>query len=168
MRKYFLSLFIFFMLFFSACGPSDKEIISYNDEIVAQQSLVIIAENELLSAISNKDSAIIPIAYEDLLYQIDKSIENTNQIVEIDNEISLKNAALNLFETYKRVVKNDYQDIIELSLIPESKYTKSMDSIFIMKSKKLNQDLNDANQKFFDTQKSLSEKFNIAFKIYSE
>ncbi len=168
MNKSLFFLLILAAFLLSSCGPSDKEIIAYNDEIVAQQSLVIIAENELLTAISNKDSNIIPMAYNDLLYQIDKSITTTNEIIEIDNNLSLKNAALNLFNTYKKVVKNDYVDIIELSLTPESIYTKSMDSIFIIKSQKINQELNDANQKFFDTQKSLSEKYNIAFKIYSE
>ncbi len=168
MNRILFFLLIVISIFFNSCGPSEKEIIAYNDEVVAQQSLVIIAENELLNAISKKDTSILPIAFDDLLFQIDKSISATKVIVEVDDEMSLKNAALNLFDIYKRVVKKDYVEIIELSLTPESEYTKAMDSVFIIKSQNLNNELNDANQKFFDTQKSLSEKHNIAFKIYTE
>lgn len=169
MRHIVFCFFTIILVFlFSSCGPSEKDIIAYNDEIVVHQNAIIIAENELLTAISNKDTNIIPIAYDDLLFQIDKSINAVNEVVEIDEEFSLKKVALSMFNTYKQVVKNEYVDVIELTLLPTSDYTKEKDSIFIKRSAKINEELNQANLQFFNTQQNLSEKYGIAFKIIQD
>lgn len=162
----FLSAILIFL--FSSCGPSEKDIIAYNDEIVVQQNAIIIAENELLTAISNRDSNIVPIAYDDLLFQIEKSINAVNEVSEMDEEFSLKKVALSMFNKYKKIVKNEYKEVIELTFLPASEYTKEKDSIFMIKSAKINEELNQANQQFFDTQQNLSKKHGIAFKIFQD
>jgi hypothetical protein len=162
-----ISLGLFLALFVTSCGPSEKEIVRYNDEIVGHQHSVIIAEAELVNAISNNDTNIIHLALSDFIYQIENSLQLVGEIPEIDQEISLKNAAISMFNAYHSIALNQYPEIIDLNAISENEYTDEHEKRFQLLSIQIDDILNKKNQDFFETQQKLSEKYNIVFKIYT-
>ena len=80
------------------------------------------AEAELINAISIGDTNLILITYNDLLYQIEKSIQNIELIEEIDEETSAKKIAAEMFYLYKTIYENEYNEIIRICFIPDEEY----------------------------------------------
>ena len=165
-NRVFLVVIISLTTFLTACKPSEKEIIRYNDEIVELQYGMLYAEAELINAISIGDTNLILITYNDLLYQIEKSIQNIELIEEIDEETSLKKIAAEMFYLYKTIYENEYNEIIRICFIPDEEYTPADDSLFYLIATEADMILNEINLEFFNTQKKLSEKYNVAFKSF--
>ncbi|MGI6321625.1 MAG: LIC11966 family surface protein [Bacteroidales bacterium] len=166
LNRVFLVVIISLTTFLTACKPSEKEIIRYNDEIVELQYGMLYAEAELINAISIGDTNLILITYNDLLYQIEKSIQNIELIEEIDEETSLKKIAAEMFYLYKTIYENEYNEIIRICFIPDEEYTPADDSLFYLIATEADMILNEINLEFFNTQKKLSEKYNVAFKSF--
>lgn len=166
LNRVFLVVIISLTTFLTACKPSEKEIIRYNDEIVELQHALLYAEAELVNAISIRDTNLILITYHDLLYQIEKNIQSVELIEEIDEETSLKEVATEMFYIYKTIYENEYSEIIRISFIPEEEFTPADDSLFYIIANQADMILNEVNLDFFNTQKKLSEKYNIAFKSF--
>lgn len=158
---------VFISVILTACGPNEKEIIRYNDEIVLQQYAVINAETELIEAIMDNDTMVIPLAMSDFIYQIEVSIAAVQEIKEIDKEISLKEAAISMFNAYSSIAMNQYPEIIELKKLPDPEFTQDKELRLNQLSTQVNEILDQKNMEFFETQNKLSEKHNIAFKIYT-
>lgn len=163
-----VSLGLFLAFFVTSCGPSEKEIVRYNDEIVGHQHSVIIAEAELVNAISNNDTNIVHLAMSDFIYQIENSIRLVGEIPEVDKDISLKKAAISMFNAYHAVALNQYQEIIVLNSLSDEEYTDEHDKRFQQLSLQIDEIMNKKNQDFFETQQKLSEKYNIVFKIFTD
>lgn len=166
LNRVFSLVIIFLAIFLTACKPSDKKIIRYNDEIVELQHALLYAEAELINAISIRDTNLILITYHDLLYQIEKNLQNIDLVEEIDDETSLKEVAIEMFYMYKTIYENEYSEIIRISFIPEEEFTPADDSLFYLIANQADMILNEVNLEFFNTQKELSKKYNIAFKSF--
>lgn len=161
-----LPFYVFISIILTACGPNEKEIVRYNDDVVIEQNAVINAETELINAIMNNDTMIVPLALGDFIYQIETSLAAVQEIEEIDEEISLKEAALSMFNAYLSIAMNQYPEIIELKKMSKQEYTKEKEKRLDQLSFQINEILDQKNMDFFETQKKLSEKYNIAFKTF--
>ncbi len=160
-------IFLFSSLIFTSCGPSEKEIVRYNDEIVGHQHAVIIAETELVNVISSNDTSIIPLALSDFVYQIETSLKSVKEIPEVDEEFSLKEAAISMFNSYFSIAINQYPEIIELNSLSDEEFSDEKKRRFELLSTQIDEILNQKNMEFFETQQNLSKKHNIAFKIFT-
>lgn len=161
-----LPFYAFISIILTACGPNEKEIVRYNDDVVIEQNAVINAETELINAIMNNDTMTVPLALSDFIYQIETSLAAVREMEEIDEEISLKEAALSMFNAYLSIALNEYPEIIELKKMSKKEYTEEKEKRLDQLSFQINEILDQKNMDFFETQKKLSEKYNIAFKTF--
>ncbi|MDD4575130.1 MAG: hypothetical protein PHI36_01760 [Bacteroidales bacterium] len=157
---------LFITIFLTSCGPTEKEIDRYNNAIVIQQNAVINAETELINAIMDNDTMTIPITLNDFIYQIETSLTAVQEIEEIDPDISLKEAAISMFNAYLSIAINEYPEIIELKKLSDQEFTEDKEKRFNQLSSKINQILDKKNMEFSETQKKLSEKHKIVFKTF--
>lgn len=157
---------LFITIFLTSCGPTEKEIDRYNNAIVIQQNAVINAETKLINAIMDNDTVTIPITLNDFIYQIETSLTAVQEIEEIDPDISLKKAAISMFNAYLSIAINEYPEIIELKKLSDQEFTEDKEKRFNQLSSKINQILDKKNMEFSETQKKLSEKHKIVFKTF--
>lgn len=157
---------LFITIFLTSCGPTEKEIDRYNNAIVIQQNAVMNAETELINAIMDNDTMTIPITLNDFIYQIETSLTAVQEIEEIDPDISLKEAAISMFNAYLSIAINEYPEIIELKKLSDQEFTEDKEKRFNQLSSKINQILDKKNMEFSETQKKLSEKHKIVFKTF--
>lgn len=157
---------LFITIFLTSCGSTEKEIDRYNNAIVIQQNAVMNAETELINAIMDNDTVTIPITLNDFIYQIETSLTAVKEIEEIDPDISLKKAAISMFNAYLSIAINEYPEIIELKKLSDQEFTEDKEKRFNQLSSKINQILDKKNMEFSETQKKLSEKHKIVFKTF--
>ncbi len=147
-----------FALLFASCGPTKKEIIKYNDTIVFEQKAVINEEKIILDMASKLDVANIDKEYTKFKDVINAAIDKVSKLDEVDKEISLKDAALKLFEAYKSVAEKEYMELVRITKIPTELYTIEEQTKFKDASKVIDDKLNLELKNFLDVQKKLAEK----------
>ncbi|MEI8204930.1 MAG: hypothetical protein WCH34_18055 [Bacteroidota bacterium] len=145
-------------LLFVACGPTKKDIIKYNDDIVFEQKAVINEEKTILGLASKLDTVNIDKEYTKFKDAINSAIDKVGKLNEVDKDVSLKEAALKLFEAYKNVAENEYKEVVRITKIPTALYTPEEETKYKNVSKLIDQKLNYELKNFLDVQKRLAEK----------
>ncbi len=148
---------------FIACGPTKKDIVKYNDDIVKEQKSVINAEKSLLNLASKLDTLNIDKEYGKFTETINKAIENVKNIKEVDKDLSLKEAAIKLFESYKSVAENEYKEVVRITKIPTPLYTAEEQAKNKKATTSIDEKLNAELKSFLEVQKKLAEKHKFEF-----
>jgi hypothetical protein len=94
---------------------------------VADSANSVIQQNN--DTASNKSE--ITQAYTDFCSQIDASLEQAKKLDEFDGKTTLKDATLQLLETYKTLSGNEYKEVVEIVKIPAVLYTNEDDNRFM-------------------------------------
>jgi hypothetical protein len=160
---YLRQLFIIAVIFtlFTSCGPSKDDAVKYNDAIVEQEMLIINKEDSLIEAISRNQPDKAERLYKEFSSQINSSIETINKTVAFDHETNFREAALELFKSYKSAAENEYAEMIKISQIPDEIYTKDDDDKLINLSKTVFDKLNIGLGKFSKAQKNFTDKYKL-------
>lgn len=166
--KRFLSIFgiIAVIFLFAACKKQSPK--QYNDEIITEQLKIVQKIKALSNAIN--DYNILPAdvaienmnkAYDSLIFQIDTSTKFVKAMKPFKKDETLKNAALDLFNSYRDVTENNYKKVIELYKLPTNLFTekesKELDSLKNDASEKIN----NAFEKFYKVQKKFADDNNL-------
>jgi hypothetical protein len=163
-RLLFNSLSILFLITcLSSCAPTKEEAMNYNDKIIKEQKKVIKAENEVISAIKDKNMDILVVQglNEGLSRQVDESIAAIEKLEKFDGNTDFKDAALKFMKIYREVVSKDYKAWIDNLKIPIDKLTNedlSQEKIIVAD---LNRKLNNANADFVNAQKDFALKYKF-------
>jgi len=163
MKKIFATIIgsLFISAILVSCGPTSNDAIKYNDELVNQQTKVFEKETVLIDAISKNMPDKLEGLYSDLKKQVDESISAVEKMDAFDGKTDFKDAAMKVFNTYKDVTANEYNDMIKYSKIPDSLYTQEDDDKVIELSKKIDDKLNKSVDDFIQIQKSFAGKYKF-------
>ncbi len=106
----FLAITIFI---FSSCGKSSSAL-RYNDKIIEIQSKVINKIIILTQSMKTGNTDLMQRRLEELQQQTTLSANEITSLEEFEGGNELFNAALDLFEFYESVCKNEFQEMIEI------------------------------------------------------
>ena len=126
-KTVFLSAVFLFSVFFTACKKESP--VEYNNKIVQQQVEVVKKIDQLKKSIDDfnilpQNEAINEMnkAYDAAVLQIDTAITVVKGMDAFKSDTTLKNAALNLFISYKKIVMQNYKKVIENYKLPDAMF----------------------------------------------
>ncbi len=161
----FLAPILFFVFAFSGLNAQPANLYSdavvYNDFIVEEQAKIGEAIMEFTNSFSDEDlsEARVRQTYQELLDIIAATVTKIEELKGFGGSTKLRDASLQLFLFYDRIVKNQYKELLELMLKPafeaadEDRYRELVDSIT---SEEAGYD-----EKFAEAQGEFAEKYNI-------
>lgn len=142
---------LFLVALMQSC--SQESAVDYNNRIIMQQQEIVYKIDSLKKAIDQYN--ILPqseaidlmnAAYDSVIFQIDSSLSYMSTVEDFKGDLSLKDAAINLFTSYKEIMEEDYKQIIELYKIPDAMFSVSdqqrLDSLLEGSNQKLEDVLN--------------------------
>ncbi|MBI5541135.1 MAG: hypothetical protein HY951_13800 [Bacteroidia bacterium] len=157
---------IYLLLFFTgllavSCSPSTEEAVKYNDLMIDEQLKISTLFDSLNYCLdSNISKKLLP-THNKIIKQIEESTIKINQAEAFDKTDEYKKNIMSLFEVYKDIATNEYNQIINIYLLPDSLYT-------IEDENKLNNYWNNAYKKiqlqlleFNKFQEEFSRKYNF-------
>ena len=121
MKKIYFSLTSLFLIF-SACQPSVKEAIAYNEEIVSHHEDVDKKIAFLIDTYDNYLPVEMDSAYQVALKAALEGIDFASNLKPFHKDDSYRKAVLELFKLYKSVIEVEHARIIELLKLPPEQY----------------------------------------------
>jgi len=109
-KKYFYTFALLALVLLSQCGPTTQDAIDYNDELIAEELLVIDRINDLDNAMATWNPKEIEPALDAAKVQIDKSIKILEGLGGFDGDNSFVDACLELFKVFKSQVNDEYAE----------------------------------------------------------
>lgn len=142
-------------------SQTKDDAIKYNDSLIDIQSKVILVEDSLINIISLNIPEKLDNAYDALVAQVNSSLVITNKIKAFNGKTYFKDATLDLLNTYKSVVENEYKKIVKISKIPEEKYTQELDDELMRLSRQVDSKLNTLLNAFTSTQLEFAKEWDF-------
>jgi len=155
-----LTVLLFIIVYSTNAQKTFKTAIAYNDYIVEQQTsigLKILDFNNVVSATVNYDTLMISL--KEIDKAIDVSLKNLKNTVAFEKETELKTAALNLFQFYKRIMSNEYKEMVKI--ISKGEYSEKDDARMAELLEKVVKDENAFDATFLGAQKKFAEKYGF-------
>ena len=155
--KKILTRFVIIVILLSqlSCDPSSHEAKKYLSElnqcidgvVQTEDSLINLINKKMLeggtstSVIEEKEQSEniqlnqqIQIVYENLIDSIDVALQNVALLEGFDGSEELKMDLIDVLETYHQLINKEYQEIINISMIPSVLYTQEDDNSFMQTS----------------------------------
>lgn len=117
-----LFIFLFFITGLIACEDNGKKAIEYNDAIVEEQIKIAKALTSLQKSYENYVAEEMQTAHKKALTTVENSITKVQNMPLVNDDTSLRVAALKLFGVYKNVLEVEHKEMIRLYKLPEDKY----------------------------------------------
>ncbi len=160
------SLILILILALFACKKQSPS--EYNDKIIKEQIAIVDKLDKMRKALDDynllpEDKAFqnMDAAYDSLIFQIDSSIARVKKMGSFQDDSTLQQAALKLFNEYKNITEKNYKRVIELYKIPDKMFTqedrKEMDSLIA----DINSRTQKAYEEFIKVQKEFAKKNNL-------
>lgn len=128
MKKFTSILIILSITAFLSCTRQSAA--DYSNSIILEQQAIVNKIDALKKSIndyysSSPDTALnlIDAAFDSAVFQIDSGLYFIGKLNNFKNDSSLKNGALELFESYKNVIEKNYSKLIALYKIPETLFS---------------------------------------------
>lgn len=148
----------FFMLIMLACGPSKKQVIKFNDQMVEAVSKCSTAEKAFFETCSTYNPSAISNALKDFT-GVCKTVKSELEAEKPHEElVKLKESALHLVSAYVNLEK-DYTEYARLYSIPTESYTAEDEKQTSTTAGKINDTINPEYDAFKATQKEFSDKY---------
>lgn len=160
MKSLFTTL-LFLVAFATNAQKSFKTAIEYNDFIVDQQTEIgmkILDFNKVVSTTINYDTLMM--ALKEIDRTIDKSIKNLKGLTPFEKETEMKTAALNLFQFYKRIMGNEYKEMIKI--LSKGTYTDEDNTRMAEILDKVVKDENAFDETYQNAQKKFASKYGFS------
>ncbi|MCX7736420.1 MAG: hypothetical protein N2319_06870 [Candidatus Kapabacteria bacterium] len=154
-------IFILSLIIFFSCSSQRKDAIEYNDKIINEQNKIIEKAITFTSSFETRNYNTIDSLRLLLLSQIESSIEEVSKMQAFDGYDSLRLAALDLFNFYKKVYENEFKEITQI--ITKDSLEITEDDIIrhnILTRKIKNEEIIFDNN-FQKTQQSFAKKYNL-------
>lgn len=154
-------IFLLIFLIFISCSSERKEAIEYNDKIISEQNKIIEKAIDFTSSFETRNYGMIDSIRQILLLQIDKAIGEVSKMDSFEGYDSLRLAALDLFNFYKKVYENEFKEITQI--ITKDSLSISEDDIIrhnILTRKIKNEEITYDNN-FQKAQQSFAKKYNL-------
>lgn len=159
MKKLFLIPFL--ALVMVACGPSKKDVIAFNDEMVREVAKCSKAEKAFFETCATYN----PVAISKSLKEFTGACKSAKTELEAtkphEELVKLKEAALHLATTYVNTEK-EYIEYARLFSIQTENYTKEDEAQTSLTAGKINDAINAEFDAFKATQKEFSEKYKYS------
>ncbi len=164
MRKLLQLAAVALVLVFAACGPSTEDVISYNDGIVADQSELIMMENEIVENIYDYyDYPASKKSYDAYTAKVNELLTKYEEMKPFDDEDEFRVAMIDLLKVHKEQLEEYYLVIIDfMEVYPDVSEVddESAENIVVILDAIL-EATNAQNEKFLETQKVFAKKYNV-------
>jgi len=113
MKKNPIILLVIVVFVLTSCGESGSAL-KYNNKIIDIQSKVIKKIITLSNSMKSNNSALMQRRLAELQDQTTKSADELSTLQEFEGGTELYNSALDLFEFYENVCKNEFQEMVDI------------------------------------------------------
>lgn len=154
-------IYLLISFFLISCSSERKEAIEYNDKIISEQNKIIEKAIDFTSSFETRNYRKIDSIRLILLLQIDKSIGEISKMQSFEGYDSLRLAALDLFNFYKKVYENEFKEITQI--ITKDSLEITEDDIIkhnILTRKIKNEEISYDNN-FQKAQQSFAKKYHL-------
>ena len=162
-KKVFYPIALLTVLLFtqSQCGPTTEDAMNYNDELIAEELLVIDKINELTDALSTYEPSNIEPALNSAKVQVDKSIKVLEEMGGFDGDTEFVDACMELFKLFKSQLNNEYTEQLEIYKLPIDQYTDVEENRFNELNTIIDDKYYPSFEKFSKTQEDFAEKWSF-------
>lgn len=162
MKAFPIFLLVCSMWLLSCTTRSDKAA-SYNDSIIAQQSEIIEAFDQMDSVMSTLNNEEMESTYLILRGKVKEGLKSLDTLGAFEKDDALLKASRDLFRGYDRLMQNEYSELLEIIQLPDSAITTDdqqeafgLESDIVMTMKTLHSD-------YESQQRAFGEKYNVVF-----
>ncbi|MEX1188695.1 MAG: hypothetical protein WED33_05510 [Bacteroidia bacterium] len=120
-----LSLLSILILCISSCSVKTPEPAAYNDSLAVQQIGITEKANSLHDAFAGYVKAEMEIRRNDLELQLEKAEKAIKRTGKYENDSRLLEAASQFIEGFKKINREEYDEVIRILSKPDSIYTDS-------------------------------------------
>ena len=124
MNKKYLIFMLITLFILASCGKS-SDALRYNDKIINIQSKVINKIIILTQSMKSLNTDLMQRRLEELQEQTTLSANELTSLEEFEGGNELYNAAMDLFEFYESICKNEFQEMIDILARSQSGITAS-------------------------------------------
>jgi len=149
------------MLLLTQCGPTTEQARQYNDKLIAEELKVMDKINAVDNAFATYKPDIIEPAVDEALKQIDLSEEVVKNIGDFAEDSEFKNETLNLFEMFKKQLKSEYSEQLELYKLSDEEYTTNEENRYNELQRKIDDEYTKVFNKFSKTQDNFAAKWGF-------
>ena len=169
MNKKIVYLFALLMvLILSQCGPTTQDALDYNDELIAEELLVIDKLDGLTNALSTYEPENIGPAINAAKDQVDNSIKVLEVLGGFDGNTEFVDACMELFKVFKSQLNDEYAEQFEIYKLPLDQYGKVEEDRYNELNTIIDAEYYPAFEKFSKAQEDFAEKwdFDLAAKEF--
>jgi len=161
MKKITILLGFILVLFLTQCGPTTEQARQYNDKLIAEELSVMNTINAVDNAFATYKPELIESAIKKALKQIEISSEAVKKIGDFAENSKFKDETLNLFNLFKKQLKSEYAEQLELYKLSDSEYTKKEENRFNELQTRLDEEYTKVFNEFSETQDSFAAKWGF-------
>ncbi len=155
----FSSILITFL--FSACGPTIQDAADYNENVIADQLLVINKFNTLDSAFLTYSPEKIEPAMKKAKSQVLIAISNLEKLGVLNEDSTFYNSTMELYKLFENQLNNEYAEQLKIYKLSDDDYTEKKRERYNELMNKINNDYAVVNQKFMSAQKSFASHWGL-------
>lgn len=153
---------------FTSCGPKPEEAAKYNDEIVKEQIEIVKKISALQSSYTDFKCFKMRQALNEAIDQTKASIEKIKNLQQFDGSTNYKDGAVNLFETYLNVLKNQHTTMVEIYCLPNEDFNELKKEEWNNNSKEANKKITDALEVYTKMQQEFAKNYGLSLKTINE
>jgi ribosomal protein S20 len=152
-------VFIFAVLCFAGCSPSQHDAVEYNDMIIEEQRAIDNTEQAMIAAL--EDSTAVEPAYTAYMKQVDISSEKIGSLESFGEGHELKDAAMKLITAYRSAGSTEYSEIVSIMKRSDARISEEdkqrVSDLLSEVYKKLNTELSEFNK----AQEAFAKQYGI-------
>jgi hypothetical protein len=124
MKKIILSAALASTLFLASCGPSKKDAMTYSDRIVTIGKEMDATSDMFVGQIDGHNVDSLKLAYGKFDSQITASLDECQNMPAFDKKTDFKDAAIEYFNSVKKLVDNEGKGIVDIMSKDTSQITE--------------------------------------------
>ena len=163
MKNILVWVFCIGLLSFASCNNQSEKAADYSDEIIIHQIEIIDAIDSLKTSFRKYNKDDMSYAYVDLQKSVSDGMRKVNGLKPFAKDSIYLNEAKVLFKTYESLSENEFPMIIELLNIPDTSFTTNNQTTVFKLQGQINDQLNEAHERFMAAQEDFGKKFKVEF-----
>lgn len=161
MKKVFGLFSLAVVMMLVSCGPTPEQAAEYNDKIIDQQISIVDKIDALVESYQYYIPEDMDKAWNEALNQANKGIEAINALEKFDGSTDFKEAALELFNSYKAVLENQHKEMVRIYKIPDEQFTEEHYNQWDKLAEEADKKMEEAFDKFGDAQDKFAKKYQL-------
>ncbi|MGB0424471.1 MAG: LIC11966 family surface protein [Flavobacteriales bacterium] len=161
--KAFSTILVAMTLVLTSCTTRSDKAATYNDSIIAQQTEIIEAFDQMDSVMSTLNNEEMESTYLILRGKVKEGLKTLDTLGAFEKDDILLKASKDLFRGYDHLMQNEYSDLLQIIQLPDSAITVDvqqeafgLESDIVMTMKTLHTD-------YESKQRTFGEKYNVVF-----